>query len=238
MAAAAGTAGAAGTAAGEATAGEATAGGCSAIQAAAAGAGQREPGGASARRRRGCARCTCGGGPGHRGGGRERRGHQLLGCAAGKPGCGRVGPQQSVIAQQGTCCLRGVGPLSGGCCFIDCAAQFAGIPPPFVLHVPCSFIQGLRGQADISTPTSLAANITQTSLSCCLPPATQALRVQADVFRRNAERLAAEGDDDDVALVGAILDVSECCARVHEVGGSCSFCLDGWVGGELLCRMG
>lgn len=41
--------------------------------------------------------------------------------------------------------------------------------------------------------------------------------MQADVFRRNAEQLAAEGDEEDVALVGAILDVSECCTRVQEV---------------------
>lgn len=31
----------------------------------------------------------------------------------------------------------------------------------------------------------------------------------------------AEGDEDDVALVGAILDVSECCGRVQEVSFMC-----------------
>lgn len=50
------------------------------------------------------------------------------------------------------------------------------------------------------------------------------------MFRRNAEQLAAEGDEEDVALVGAILDVSECCTRVQEVRqqvaeGSESFCI-------------
>ncbi|KAI7837746.1 hypothetical protein COHA_008378 [Chlorella ohadii] len=52
--------------------------------------------------------------------------------------------------------------------------------------------------------------------TCPKPAPTQALRVQADVFRRNAEQLAAEGNEDDVALVGAILDVSECCGQVQE----------------------
>lgn len=65
-------------------------------------------------------------------------------------------------------------------------------------------------------------------LPCCRPPIStrpappahnppQALRLQADIFRRNAEQLAAEGDEDDVALVGALLDVSECCSRVQAV---------------------
>jgi hypothetical protein len=49
--------------------------------------------------------------------------------------------------------------------------------------------------------------------------ALQGLRLQADIFRRNAEQLAAEGDEEDVCLVGAILDVSDCCQRVQEVGG-------------------
>lgn len=60
-----------------------------------------------------------------------------------------------------------------------------------------------------------------TLFTCPQPAPTQALRVQSDVFRRNAEQLAAEGDEDDVALVGAILDVSECCGRVQEVRSTC-----------------
>jgi hypothetical protein len=47
--------------------------------------------------------------------------------------------------------------------------------------------------------------------------ALQALRLQADLFRRNAEVLAGEGNEEDVSLVGAILDVSDCCQRVQEV---------------------
>ncbi|KAI3429429.1 hypothetical protein D9Q98_005523 [Chlorella vulgaris] len=46
--------------------------------------------------------------------------------------------------------------------------------------------------------------------------ALQALRLQADLFRRNAEVLAGEGNEEDVSLVGAILDVSDCCQRVQE----------------------
>lgn len=102
--------------------------------------------------------------------------------------------------------------------------------PPFSLLVyPVPACAGRRVPPQRQLPWPQPSPL-KPAFSPAFPPAAQALRVQADVFRRNAERLAAEGDDDDVALVGAILDVSECCARVHEVGGSCSFCSD-WLSG-------
>ncbi len=101
--------------------------------------------------------------------------------------------------------------------------QHSTLPAPFL---PSSLLptRPHPGAARASPPSSYSSHPSRQShiVYLCQTHPTQALRVQADVFRRNAEQLAAEGDEDDVALVGAVLDVSECCGRVQEVRTYCS----------------
>ncbi|KAL4443060.1 hypothetical protein ABPG77_008551 [Micractinium sp. CCAP 211/92] len=84
--------------------------------------------------------------------------------------------------------------------------------------------EAVAGKGEAAAGEPAAANI-----SCW--GALQALRLQADIFRRNAEQLAAEGNEEDLQLVGALLDVSECCQRAQQA-------VDLWQAGTGQARAG